>query len=60
MNKNLITPVVPNQDSQDMDDLRIVECLNLATLPEPSADRSVSNSLLSAPASTAIPNRSGR
>ena len=35
MNKNLITPAVPNQDSQDMDDLRIVEYLNLATLPEP-------------------------
>ncbi len=35
MNKNRITPAVPNQDSQDMDDLRIVEYLNLATLPEP-------------------------
>ena len=35
MNKNCITPAVPNQDSQDMDDLRIVEYLNLATLPEP-------------------------
>ncbi|MBO6074914.1 MAG: DUF3987 domain-containing protein [Paludibacteraceae bacterium] len=35
MNKNLIIPAVPNQDSQDMDDLRIVEYLNLATLPEP-------------------------
>ena len=35
MNKNFITPAVPNQDSQDMDDLRIVEYLNLATLPEP-------------------------
>jgi hypothetical protein len=35
MHKNLITPAVPNQDSQDMDDLRIVEYLNLATLPEP-------------------------
>ena len=35
MNKNRITPAVPTQDSQDMDDLRIVEYLNLATLPEP-------------------------
>ncbi len=34
MNKNLIVPAVPAQDSQDMDDLRIVEYLNLATLPE--------------------------
>ena len=25
MNKNLIVPAVPAQDSQDMDDLRIVE-----------------------------------
>lgn len=35
MNKNQITPAVSKQDSQDMDDLRIVEYLNLATLPEP-------------------------
>ena len=35
MNKNRITPAVTSQDSQDMDDLRIVEYLNLATLPEP-------------------------
>lgn len=35
MNKNRITPAVPNQDSQDMDDLRIVEYLNLSSLPEP-------------------------
>lgn len=35
MNKNLIVPTDPAQDSQDMDDLRIVEYLNLATLPEP-------------------------
>ena len=34
MNKNLIVPAVPAQDSQDMDDLRIVKYLNLATLPE--------------------------
>lgn len=35
MNKNQITPAVPAQDSQDMDDLRIVEYLNLNSLPEP-------------------------
>ena len=35
MNKTQITPAVPAQDSQDMDDLRIVEYLNLSTLPEP-------------------------
>lgn len=35
MNKTQITPAVPNQDSQDMDDLRIVEYLHLSTLPEP-------------------------
>ena len=35
MNTNLIVPAVPAQDSQDMDDLRIVEYLNLSALPEP-------------------------
>ncbi len=35
MNKNRILPAVPAQDSQDMDDLRIIEYLNLNSLPEP-------------------------
>jgi len=35
MTKPVTLPAVPNQDSQDTDDLRIVEYLNLATLPEP-------------------------
>lgn len=35
MNKNRILSAVPAQDSQDMDDLRIVEYLNLSSLPEP-------------------------
>lgn len=35
MNKNRILPAVPAQDSQDMDDLRIIEYLSLNSLPEP-------------------------
>ncbi len=34
MNTNLIVPAEPAQDSQDIDDLRIVEYLNLSALPE--------------------------
>ena len=34
MNTNLIVPAEPAQDSQDMDDLRIIEYLNLSALPE--------------------------
>ena len=35
MNKNRILSAVPAQDSQDMDDLRIIEYLHLNSLPEP-------------------------